>query len=84
MLPGWKGNLGACVRVSGVSRIFSSSPVDRARYYASLATKRMGAGLVCRNATGSILLVRQTYKPTWEIPGGSVEADESPAAARRS
>jgi 8-oxo-dGTP diphosphatase len=53
----------------------------RARYYASLATKRMGAGLVCRDATDRILLVQPTYKPTWEIPGGAVEADESPAAA---
>ena len=26
-------------------------------------------------------MVRPTYKPTWEIPGGAVEADESPAAA---
>jgi 8-oxo-dGTP diphosphatase len=53
----------------------------RARYYASLATKRMGAGLVCRDAADRILLVQPTYKPTWEIPGGAVEADESPAAA---
>jgi 8-oxo-dGTP diphosphatase len=53
----------------------------KARYYASLATKRMGAGLVCRDLSGRILLVRPTYKPTWEIPGGAVESDESPAAA---
>lgn len=52
-----------------------------ARYYASLATKRVGAGLVCRDDAGRILLVRPTYKPTWEIPGGSVEAGEAPAAA---
>jgi 8-oxo-dGTP diphosphatase len=53
----------------------------KARYYASLATKRVGAGLVCRDDAGRILLVRPTYKPTWEIPGGAVEAGESPAAA---
>lgn len=51
------------------------------QYYASLATKRIGAGLVCRNGAGHVLLVQPTYKPTWEIPGGVVEADESPAAA---
>jgi len=50
-------------------------------YYASLATKRMGAGLVCRDAVGRVLLVQPTYKPTWEIPGGVVELDESPATA---
>ena len=53
----------------------------KARYYASLATKRIGAGLVCRDDANRILLVRPTYKPTWEVPGGAVEAGESPAAA---
>jgi 8-oxo-dGTP diphosphatase len=62
------------------------APVDQgaeamANFYASLPTKRIGAGLVCRDATGRVLLVRPAYKPTWEIPGGAVDADESPAAA---
>ena len=57
------------------------SVAAKARYYASLATKRLGAGLVCRDPAGRVLLVRPTYKPTWEVPGGAVEADESPAAA---
>ena len=30
---------------------------------------------------GRILIVNPTYKPRWELPGGAVEADESPAAA---
>ena len=30
---------------------------------------------------GRVLLVEPTYKPYWEIPGGAVEADESPHAA---
>jgi 8-oxo-dGTP diphosphatase len=50
-------------------------------YYDSLAAKRIGAGLVCRDRQGRVLLVQPTYKPTWEIPGGTVEAGESPAAA---
>jgi predicted kinase/ADP-ribose pyrophosphatase YjhB (NUDIX family) len=49
-------------------------------YYASLPDKRIGAGLVCRNAEDRVLLVQPTYKPTWELPGGVVEAGESPAA----
>ncbi|MDN5919942.1 MAG: NUDIX hydrolase [Pseudonocardia sp.] len=28
-----------------------------------------------------VLIVNPTYKPRWELPGGAVEADESPAAA---
>jgi ADP-ribose pyrophosphatase YjhB (NUDIX family) len=50
-------------------------------YYQSLPGKRIGAGLICRDAEDRVLLVEPTYKPTWEIPGGVVEAGESPAAA---
>ncbi len=49
-------------------------------YYRSLPRKRIGAGLICRDADGRVLLVQPTYKPSWEIPGGVVEAGESPAA----
>lgn len=28
-----------------------------------------------------VLIVNPTYKPRWELPGGAVEADESPATA---
>ena len=50
-------------------------------YYKSLPGKRIGAGLLCRDGQSRVLLVRPTYKPTWEIPGGIVEAGESSAAA---
>lgn len=38
----------------------------------------IGAGALFRNAIGHVLLVRPTYKPSWEIPGGIVEEGESP------
>lgn len=41
----------------------------------------MGAGVLVRDDEGRVLVVEPTYKQTWEIPGGSVEADESPRAA---
>lgn len=41
----------------------------------------MGSGAVLRDARGRVLVVQPTYKPEWEIPGGSVELDESPRAA---
>ena len=47
-------------------------------YYDSLPTKRMGAGCLFFDAEGRILLVKPNYKEGWEIPGGVVEADESP------
>jgi 8-oxo-dGTP diphosphatase len=50
---------------------------------ASLARKRMGAGALFRDGSGRVLLVEPTYKPNWEVPGGAVEAEESPTAACR-
>lgn len=46
-----------------------------------MATPRVAAGVLIRDAAGRILLVKPTYKDGWEIPGGYVEPDESPAAA---
>ena len=40
----------------------------------------MGSGLLLRDASGAVLIVTPTYKPTLEIPGGIVEAGESPRA----
>ncbi|MEU8819596.1 NUDIX hydrolase [Actinoplanes sp. NPDC048796] len=50
-------------------------------YTATLPRKRMGAAALLTDAAGRVLLVEPTYKPYWEIPGGVVEADESPHAA---
>lgn len=47
----------------------------------AIAHKRVAAGALLLRADGRILLVNPTYKPQWEIPGGMVEADESPLAA---
>lgn len=41
--------------------------------------KRMGAGVLMRDGADRVLLVEPTYKVSWELPGGSTEADESPA-----
>lgn len=34
-------------------------------------------------AEGRVLLVNPVYKETWDLPGGAVEAEESPHAACR-
>jgi 8-oxo-dGTP diphosphatase len=49
-------------------------------FTATLPRKRMGAGLLMTDPTGRVLLVEPVYKVDWEIPGGAVEADESPRA----
>jgi len=50
-------------------------------FYRSLPTKHIGAGCLFCDGVGSVLLVKPVYKDPWEIPGGGVEADESPLTA---
>lgn len=38
----------------------------------------LAAGALFRDRTGRVLLVEPGYKETWEIPGGVVDAGESP------
>ncbi len=52
-----------------------------ADYTAGLPGKRMGAGVLFTDGQGRALIVEPVYKPDWEIPGGTVEAGESPYAA---
>ncbi|HEY5017663.1 MAG TPA: NUDIX hydrolase [Streptosporangiaceae bacterium] len=52
-------------------------------YFASLARKRIGAGALYRDEAGRVLLVEPVYQDTWILPGGAVEAEESPQAACR-
>jgi 8-oxo-dGTP diphosphatase len=49
-----------------------------------VATPRVAAGVLFRDAAGRVLLVKPTYKDGWDIPGGYAEPGESPrqAAAR--
>ena len=61
----------------------SDAPFDLASFYARLPAKRVAAGALCQDAAGRVLLVEPTYKDVWELPGGMVEADESPLAACR-
>jgi 8-oxo-dGTP diphosphatase len=53
------------------------------QYAASLARKRMAATAFFRDELGRVLLVNPSYKETWDLPGGAVEAEESPHAACR-
>jgi 8-oxo-dGTP pyrophosphatase MutT (NUDIX family) len=50
-------------------------------FTATLPRKRMGAAALLTDGQDRMLLVEPTYKSYWEIPGGSVEADESPYTA---
>ncbi|MEV0372786.1 NUDIX hydrolase [Streptomyces sp. NPDC050636] len=45
---------------------------------ATQARKRVAADVLLRDPTGRVLLVKPTYKPGWDLPGGMVEANEPP------
>ncbi|MEU7167068.1 NUDIX hydrolase [Streptomyces morookaense] len=48
---------------------------------AKQARKRVAADVILRNADGDYLLVKPTYKPGWDLPGGMAEANEAPDGA---
>ncbi len=48
------------------------------KYLETLPKKRLGSGCLVFDSLGRLLLVKPTYKPAWEIPGGVVEHNESP------
>jgi 8-oxo-dGTP pyrophosphatase MutT (NUDIX family) len=52
-----------------------------ADYHFRLPRMQVGSGCLLTDGSGNVLLVKPTYKPPWEIPGGAVEAAESPLAA---
>ncbi|MFD6348038.1 NUDIX domain-containing protein [Streptomyces roseolus] len=52
-------------------------------YDKALPRKRVAAGVLFFDDAGRVLLVDPVYKEPWEIPGGAVEAEESPRAGAR-
>jgi 8-oxo-dGTP diphosphatase len=54
---------------------------NRQEYLASLPKKIMGAGCLFFDSEGKILVVKPVYRDTWNLPGGVVEANESPQNA---
>lgn len=47
-------------------------------FLARLPTVYVGSGALITNAANEILLVNPTYKPGWEIPGGTMDPHEYP------
>ncbi|WP_190021673.1 NUDIX domain-containing protein [Streptomyces hiroshimensis] len=48
---------------------------------AKQARKRVAADVLLRDTDGRFLLVKPTYKPGWDLPGGMAEANEAPDRA---
>lgn len=71
-----------------VARALRSAPVTSATPAPAApdngpVRKRGAATMLFTDPSGRVLIVDPTYKPRWELPGGAIEADESPAAAAR-
>lgn len=50
-------------------------------YVAGVTRVRAAAGALLLDEAGRVLVVHPTYKDVWEVPGGMLEPDESPAQA---
>ena len=50
-------------------------------YYTQLARVRQGAGALITSSDGRIVMYDVSYRDYLELPGGAVEAGESPSAA---
>ncbi|MFN2134809.1 MAG: NUDIX domain-containing protein [Candidatus Promineifilaceae bacterium] len=55
--------------------------MDNKARQASLPKKRISSGMLLFDQAGRLLVVEPAYKETWELPGGVVEANESPRQA---
>lgn len=58
-------------------------PLPQAEYLKTLPRKRVITSALITDASGRVLCVEPIYKPTWHLPGGTVERGESPADACR-
>jgi 8-oxo-dGTP diphosphatase len=56
---------------------------DHSDFLSRLPAVYVGAGALITNPAGEILLVKPTYKPGWEIPGGSMDPGEYPRETLR-
>ncbi len=61
-----------------VGRAAISTDERSARFIASLPFKLVTAAVVCRDAQDRMLLVFDTFRRHWTIPGGVVDAGEDP------
>jgi 8-oxo-dGTP pyrophosphatase MutT (NUDIX family) len=50
-------------------------------WYANLATFYAATGALITDPTGRVLLVKPNYRPHWTLPGGMIEATETPSEA---
>lgn len=74
------GLLDAAPRIVAVGRRYPDDGARSAAFFASLPRKIVAAATLCADEQGRLLVVHDTFKRHWTIPGGVVDADEDPRA----
>lgn len=75
------GLLDSAEHIVAIARWAPDEATRSARFFASLPRKVVAASVVCQDGEGRLLLVFDSYKRHWTLPGGVVDADEDPRAA---
>jgi 8-oxo-dGTP pyrophosphatase MutT (NUDIX family) len=75
------GLLDAAPRILAVGRTARTGMGRSATFFNTLPLKVVAAGVLCRDGAGRLLVVHDSFKRHWTIPGGVVDADENPRAA---
>ncbi len=72
------GLLDAAARVVAVARRGRDAAERSAAFFGTLPRKVVAAAVLCRDDAGRVLVVYDTFKQAWTLPGGVVDADEDP------
>lgn len=75
------GLLDAAERIVAIARWAPDEHTRSRRFFASLPRKVVAADVVVRDAADRLLLVFDSYRGHWTLPGGVVDADEDLRAA---
>lgn len=74
------GLVNAGRRLVAVGRRHPDEDSRSAAFFASLPQKVVAAAVLCRDQDARVLLVHDSFKRHWTIPGGVVDGGEDPAA----
>lgn len=73
------GLVNAGRRIVAVGRRHPDEESRSAAFFASLPQKVVAAAVLCRDHEGRVLVVHDSFKRHWTIPGGVVDGGEDPA-----
>ena len=72
------GLLDAGPHLLALARRAADPEARSSRFFATLPRKVIAAAVLCRADDGRMLVVHDSFRRHWTIPGGVVDADESP------